>query len=55
MVLIASVAESPTPRAIGWSAKLSMSCKLSSPAEMSARIYSIHPVMIDQGFGDPAI
>jgi hypothetical protein len=41
MVLIASVAVSPTPRTIGWSLKLSMSSKVSSPAGMSARIFSI--------------
>jgi hypothetical protein len=54
MFLNASVAVSPTPRAIGWSLKLSMSCfgeppslaapprsKVSSPAGMSARIFSM--------------
>jgi hypothetical protein len=41
IVSTASVAVSPTPRAIGWLLKLSMSWRSSSPAEMSARILSI--------------
>jgi hypothetical protein len=55
MVLIASVAVSPTPRAIGSSLKLSMFCKVSSPAGMSAPDLLDDTVMIDQGFGYPAV
>jgi hypothetical protein len=41
IVLTASAAVSPTPRAVGWSLKLSMSCNVNSPAGMSARIFSM--------------
>jgi hypothetical protein len=55
MVFIASVAVSPTPRAIGWSLKLSMSCKVEFASRDVGAYLLDYPVMIDQGLRDPAI
>ena len=55
MDLIASAAVSLTPRAIGWSLKLSTSCNREFSRRNIGTDLFDHTVMIDQGFGNPAI